>query len=503
MAKVKKKGRPLVSLFFNYVAFFVAVEIISIFVFSGVLLYFISYTWEDEQKQNLFDYSENIADVYESYIMSADSEDEVSFSGVCYTVASVSDAAQADIFIADLHGEVIFCSDMANTQDEQTGVLTCEKHASLTIPGEVYTGILADGMMATRSNLGGIYEEECFISATVVRCDASADADGIVFVVQSLEAGLMPYRAMFMRVIIPAAVAFIIITSLIIYISTYNITKPLRDMSEATKQYSKGDFSYRIKRNTRNTVREFDELSAAINSMADSLEQLENSRTEFVANVSHELKTPMTTIGGFIDGILDGTIDGENQEYYLHIVSDEVKRLSRLVVSMLNISKMEAGEMRIKPERFNLTQQIIGIFMSFEQRIDDKDISIKGLDGLSNFYIEADPDMINQVFYNLIDNAVKFADHAGEISAFMKEDGDCVCVTVKNTGKGIKPEDIDHVFERFYKGDKSRSLDVKSAGLGLFIVKNIVNLHGGEIAVKSVYEKYTEFTVKLKIKLIG
>lgn len=503
MSGAKQKSRPRVSLFFNYVAFFVAVEIISLLSLGGVLFYFMSYTWENEQKQKLFDYTENIADVYASFLSSDDSVGEVPFSSLCYTVSGVSDAARADIFIADLNGDIVLCSDMTNTQDEYAEVITCKTHSAMKIPGEVYTGILADGMMATRSDLGGIYEEDYFVSATVVHKDSKSGPVGMVFAVQSLDEGLMPYKAMFLRIYIMAAFAFIIITSLIIYVSTYNITRPLREMSEATKQYSKGDFSYRIKRNSRNTVREFDELSAAINSMAENLEQLENSRTEFVANVSHELKTPMTTIGGFIDGMLDGTIDARHQRHYLEIVSDEVKRLSRLVVSMLNMSKIEAGEMRIKPERFNLTHQLIGIFMSFEQTIEDKNINVKGLGSLSNCYIEADPDMISQVFYNLVDNAVKFTDDDGEISAFMSDDGEYVTVSIRNTGKGIKPEDIDHVFERFYKGDKSRSLDVKSTGLGLFIVKNIVELHGGEITADSVYEKYTEFTVKLKIKLIG
>ena len=503
MSDTKKKSRRRVSLFFNYVAFFIAVEIVSLLAFGGVLFYFISNSWEDEQKQKLYDCAENIAYVYESYLSRGETENEVSFSGLCHAVAGVSDATKAEILIADTQGRIIVCSDMANTDDEQTGEITCPVHSGIRIPGEIYTGILADGMLATRSDLGGSYDEEFFVSATVVKDYADGTPHGIVFSVQSLDMGLKPYKMQFTRIYILAASAFIIITSLIIYVSTYNITRPLRDMSEATKQYSKGDFSYRIKRNRRNTVREFDELSAAINSMADSLEEFENSRTEFVANVSHELKTPMTTIGGFIDGILDGTIDSSQQNYYLEIVSDEVKRLSRLVVAMLNMSKIEAGEMRIKPERFNVTQQLIGIFMSFEQKIEDKKIDVKGLESLSNFYIEADIDMISQVFYNLIDNAVKFTDENGEISAFMNDDGEYVSVTVRNTGKGIKPEDLDHIFERFYKGDKSRSLNAKSAGLGLFIVKNVINLHGGEITADSVYEKYTEFTVKLKIRLIG
>ncbi len=503
MAETKRRNRRRSSLFVKYFAFFFVVEFISLSVFGGVLFYFVSYTWEDEQKQKLFDYSENIAEVYEEYIESSELNSKMSYSGLCYSVSGVADMAKAEIFIVGMDGNIIFCNHEAEASKATPDEYKCEKHSDIIIPGEVLVGIATDGMLATRSDLGGVFQTESFISATVINSNYTEEADGIVFAVQSPEAGLTPYRNNFLQIYIPAAVLMMVLTCLIIYISTYNITKPLRDMSEATKRYSRGDFSYRIKRNNRNTVREFDELSAAMNSMAENLEQFENSRTQFVANVSHELKTPMTTIGGFIDGILDGTIDAQHQKQYLSIVSEEVKRLSRLVVSMLNMSKMEAGEMRIKPERFNLTQQIIGIFMAFEQKINDKKIDIKGLESLSNCYIEADPDMLKQVFYNLVDNAVKFTPRDGEIFTSLSDDGEYVTVKIRNTGKGIKPEDIDHVFERFYKGDKSRSLDVKSAGLGLFIVKNIVNLHGGEITVSSIYDKYTEFTVKLKIKLIG
>lgn len=498
-----KKNRRRSSLFVKYFAFFLAVELISLSVFGGVLFYFISYTWEDEQKQKLYEYSQNIAEIYESYIDTAGGNMQTSYAELCYAVSGVAYTAKAEIFVVSMDGSILFCNHESSASNENPGEYKCHKHPSAFIPGEVLVGIETDGMMATRSDLSGVYENEHFISATVVKNGDTEKTEGIVFVVQSPEAGLTPYRNNFLKIYIPAAVLMMVLTSLIIYISTYNITKPLREMSEATKRYSQGDFSYRIRRNNRNTVREFDELSAAMNSMAENLEQLENSRTQFVANVSHELKTPMTTIGGFIDGILDGTIDSEHQNQYLTIVSEEVKRLSRLVVSMLNMSKMEAGEMRIKPKRFNLTQQIIGIFMSFEQKIDNKKIDIKGLESLSNCYIEADPDMLSQVFYNLIDNAVKFTPQSGEIFTSLLDDGEYVTVKIRNTGEGIRSEDIDHVFERFYKGDKSRSLDVKSAGLGLFIVKNIVTLHGGEITVDSIYDKYTEFTVKLKIKLIG
>lgn len=503
MSVLKKKGRCRFSLFANYLALFFWIEVVCLVIFGIVLSFILTPTWEDEQKQTLYEHTQNIAQIYQNYINSDNPGKNVTVSALCYAIESVSSASEADIYITDVSGRAIFCRHMSEAVDTQNGIMTCENHSAIQLPGEITTGILAEGIMATRGTVGGLYDEECFFAASVSRKDFLSEADSIVFAVQPLNTGLGAYRANFIQIYIIAAIGFIAITGFVVYILTYRLIKPLSDMSEATKRYSKGDFSYRIKTHTtRTTAREFDDLAAAINSMAENLERLENSRANFVANVSHELKTPMTTIGGFIDGILDGTIDGENRDYYLNIVSEEVKRLSRLVVSMLNMSKMEAGELRINASNFNLTEQIVGIFISFEQKINDKRIAISGLDSLSNIYIEADADMINQVFYNLIDNAVKFTQHGGKIKISMKIKGNDVKVSIKNTGKGISDEDIDHIFERFYKVDKSRSLDTKSAGLGLFIVKNIVDLHGGEISVSNLDDKYTEFTVMLKAKLI-
>lgn len=497
MSLTKKKSRRRVSLFSKYMLFFLSVELVSLVAFGIVLGIFITDTWETEQKQKLYNYTQNVAEVYQEYLISAD-DDAVSASGLCYTLESISSASRADVYISDTSGNVIFCRHMA---DSQIPEINCAEHSGMKLPGEITTGILANGVLVTRSDMGGLYETEYFVSASLSQKSFAHDPDGIVFAVQNVDTGLELYRTEFANIYVMAAIVFILVTGLIAYVMTYNMTKPLKAMSDATRRYSEGDFSFRIKQNGRNTVREFDELSAAMNSMAESLEHLENSRTEFVANVSHELKTPMTTIGGFIDGILDGTVDDKNRDYYLKIVSEEIKRLSRLVVSMLNMSKMEAGEMRINPVQFNLTQQIVGIFIAFEQKINYKNIKVKGLDSLSNIYIFADPDMLNQVFYNLIDNAVKFTEKGGEIAVAMALAGDNVSVVIKNTGKGIKDEDLEHVFERFYKGDKSRSLDTKSAGLGLFIVKSLVEYHKGEITVSNADGRYTQFTVKLKVRL--
>lgn len=497
--KKPAKKRKIRSLFSKYIITFVSAELVSISILGCILAYFLVDSWENNQKNNLYEYAENVASAYEALIEDDEQLTQTDFEYLEYSIAGVSSTAKADIFISDLTGKIIYCNHMDSISHSDN--IDCE-HSKLKIPAELIAGIVADGMIATRGSIGTIYSDDTFVVASVVKTPYSQNIECIVFATQNTETGLTPYIAKFLQIYVAVALVTMFTTGLIVYISTYNMTKPLREISEATKQYAKGNFSYRIKHYNGNAVREFDELSAAINAMATDLEQFENSRTSLIANVSHEFKTPMTTISGFIDGILDGTISPEMQSHYLQIVSNEVKRLSRLVVSMLNMSKIEAGELRINPIRFNLTQMIIDIFVSFEQKIESKSIDIKGFEYLTNCYIEADQDMINQVFYNLIDNAVKFTNDGGEISVRMKSDDNEVTFSIRNTGKGIVQEDISHVFERFYKGDKSRSLDSKSAGLGLFIVKNIVNLHNGDITVKSEDDKYTQFTVKLKKQLI-
>lgn len=269
-------------------------------------------------------------------------------------------------------------------------------------------------------------------------------------------------------------------------------------MSAATKRYARGDFSYRV--DSHGSGEELSELASALNSMAKALAVLESSRRSFVANVSHELKTPMTTIGGFIDGMLDGTIPPDQQKHYLEIVSAEVKRLSRLVMTMLNMSKIEAGELKLQPSKFDISAQLFQVFLLFEQSIERKKIEIAGLEEMKSVTVEADPDMIHQVLYNLIDNAVKFTQEGGQITASVLSDSEKVIVRIRNTGLGVSSEEINRIFERFYKVDKSRSFDVKGAGLGLYIVKSIIEMHGGQITAKSEEGKYTEFVFWLPLQ---
>jgi signal transduction histidine kinase len=230
----------------------------------------------------------------------------------------------------------------------------------------------------------------------------------------------------------------------------------------------------------------------AFNNMASTLATTESSRRSFVANVSHELKTPMTTIGGFIDGILDGTIPEEKRNQYLQVVSGETKRLSRLVRSMLDTSRIEAGEMQVHPALFDVSELNRQTVFTFERMIEEKQLCIEGLE-TDKVMIFADRDLMNQVVYNLVENAVKFVNVGGVISFHYRVEKNMTYVAIRNTGEGLSKAEVPQLFERFYKSDKSRSLNKNGVGLGLHIVRSIIQYHSGEVFVRSAEGEYTEF----------
>jgi signal transduction histidine kinase len=235
--------------------------------------------------------------------------------------------------------------------------------------------------------------------------------------------------------------------------------------------------------------------------MADSLENLENMRNTFMANVSHDLRTPMTTISGFIDNILVGAIPPEEQPYYLGIIKEEVRRLSRLVSSLLDISRLQAGDRKFNISSFDICETARLILISFEQMIDEKKLDVDFECDEERIFVKADKDAIYQVLYNVCDNAVKFSSIGGKykISITLAEENKQkkVRVSVYNEGEGIPEEDLPFVFERFYKADKSRGMDKKGVGLGMFISKTIIEAHGESIFVESKKDEFCQFTFTL------
>ena len=206
----------------------------------------------------------------------------------------------------------------------------------------------------------------------------------------------------------------------------------------------------------------------------------------------------MTSIGGFVDAILSGTIPPEQQEHYLKIVSEEINRLSRLVRSMLYLSKYESNEMEINCAEFELRDLIIKTLFLFENQLNRKNVDVEGLD-FEKVTLYADKDLIQQVIYNLVENAVKFIDEGGVLSFDVQRSGKNVNIAIRNTGEGIKQEDLSRIFEKFYKTDASRGKDKTGVGLGLSIVRSIIALHKGTINVSSEFGEYTQFDINIPI----
>ena len=308
---------------------------------------------------------------------------------------------------------------------------------------------------------------------------ASAEADNLS---QTLRANL--------RIYLMSVLGALLLSLIFVWVMTYRFVRPLRAMAAATRSFALGDFSVRVKAQGKDEVAE---LAEALNSMAVSLSSVETMRRSFIANVSHELKTPMTTIAGFIDGMLDGTIPREKQSHYMQIVSDEVKRLSRLVRSMLDLSRMDSGELKLNPRRMDLTEVMCNALVTSEHRIEQKRLSITGIEDCPRTEVEGDYDLLGQVLYNLLDNAIKFTNEGGQIDIRLYRAGERVYTVVRNTGDGIPASEMPQIFERFYKSDRSRSLDKNGVGLGLYIVQTVIRLHGGEITVRSVEGEFTEF----------
>ena len=397
------------------------------------------------------------------------------------------------VLFADADGLVVGCS-----CDDWFAMSTCD-HVGFNIDKSVLLKTQAETYYNTGIFIPKV-DEEYIVCATSVYNSFNTSINGYVIAVSPVS-GVDNFIDTFVKIYLLSIILPLLMFFAAEYVISLRTVNPLLQMSEAAKSMADGDFSKRI---TVKRKDEIGELAESFNQLAEALQRTEYTRRSFIANVSHELRTPMTSIGGFIDGIIDGTISKSETNKYLSIVSVEIKRLSRIVQSMLNLSKLEAGEQHLDPSRFDLSKIIVETVISKEQAINNKEIEIEGLNSLPKQLIYADYDLIYQVIYNLVDNAVKFTNKGGCIIFDITDiDKDTVEFSVKNNGDTISQEDIPFVFERFYKGDKSRANKKDSTGLGLYIAKTIIDLHNGSIFASIEEDKHTVFTVRLPKKYVS
>lgn len=315
---------------------------------------------------------------------------------------------------------------------------------------------------------------------------------GAVFIHTSEQSVEASYREILQEVFRALILAASLGAFLILIASRY-FTEPMRQMAVAADKFSHGDFSQRVEVHTRDEV---GRLAESFNSMAQDLDRLERTRREFVANVSHELRSPLTSMQGFIGGMLDGTIPEDERDKYMGIVWDETKRLNKLITTLLDLSRIESGKTPLTRTRFDVNEMICRVMVRQEQRMNEKHLNVEIDFQNENCFVDADADRIEQVIVNLVDNAIKYGkEDGGTITVRTREEGAQVRVIIANDGSQIPPEDLPQIFERFYKVDKAHTTG-KGTGLGLAIVKSIIDQHGKRIQAFSD-EKETRFEFTL------
>lgn len=401
-------------------------------------------------------------------------------------LSAASGASENDVLLCTTDGQVFLCA-----QDVQD----CE-HIGRTLGASAVEKITKQGSASIDDAATLLYGEKRLAVASAAY---SSDGTFMCIVVASMKrADLSALTGGALRLFILTALAVFLVALLAMPYLTRRETKPIKDMAAAARQLAHGNLSVRVPTGYQNE--EMEELAVAFNNMAASVQNSETIRQEFVANVSHELKTPMTTIAGYLDGILDGTIPPEKHRVYMELVSTEVRRLSRLVRNMLDVARLK--DQGIPPDKltdFDICEEASQALLSFEQRINQKHLNVDIDMPEFGLTVHAFADAVSQVIYNLLDNAVKFIDNGGTLSIHARQQGGKAVVSIANTGPTIDPAELPLIFDRFHKTDKSRSTDRDGVGLGLYIVKTIVLAHGEDIYVTSRDGK-TEFTFTMPLK---
>lgn len=472
--------RDTKSIFFKYFIICAAVILVS-FVCLGAVLLLVSSQYFVGEKRDLIMTNVSDACIESTEAMEILSQNnrglssiELMSNGEVYDIIkSHAQSIGGEFVIADSEGTIIL-------------------HSADSVPESISQSLLSGLTSSGRyfdTDLDGFYPEEMHsVGASFTY------GDEVFYILGSTSLSEQDdYIWNIMQIFLISMVFVLIAALVIVYIVTLRLTAPIKELAQTAKVIGEGNFDERV---PEYDTTEFYILGNAFNDMAVSLNNYDKMRSSFVANVSHELRTPMTSIGGFVDGILDGTIPKTEEKKYLRIISSEVQRLTRLVRSMLNLAKIESGSMELSSQSFSLIEPIVDTLVTFESRLEEKNIDVRGLD-VDRVMLYADNDLVHQVIYNLLENAIKFVNQDGYIEFGFTPHEKLTAVSIKNSGDGLSQEELPLVFDRFYKSDESRGKDKNGVGLGLNIVRSIVKLHGGNIMVRSVKGEYTEFVFTL------
>ncbi|MBR7143163.1 MAG: HAMP domain-containing histidine kinase [Clostridia bacterium] len=473
------------SIFSKYLTTFLVLMLVAFLLLGVTMTFLISRYTLAEKEQSMQTALESVSDFVR--YAAHQPKTEANLRALRTLMDLYGENVKGMVFFADGEG----CITLYSREAEE--VLGLREGSPVCLSSSVLEQVQHGKAFRTMGNLGGLLQERHAILWRPVITNDNV-VYGTVFVAARPNAMVLELLGDVGGLFIVAGLAVFILSVLILYAISAGITQPLKQMSRAAKAFSDGRFDVRVPENGDDEVAE---LAVAFNRMASSLAEAEETQRGFIANVSHDLKTPMTTIGGFIDGILDGTIPPQRRDEYLQLVSLEVKRLSKLVVSLLDIARMQAGERRFVQSEFDICELLRRVVLSFEGGLNDKNMNLEFDCPDEEITVRSDFDAIYQVFFNLFDNALKFSPSGGTITVGIAIVGKKVWVRLRNTGQGIPESELPHVFDRFYKTDRSRGIDKTGVGLGLYICRTIIGSLGEQIRVQSEYGEYCEFTFSL------
>ena len=405
-------------------------------------------------------------------------------------VASIALISDSYVIVAAPDGEIIYATDGVNFY----------AYENSKVPESVVSQVLERGSYAGMTSLGGIFPERRYLASLPITVSLNnlSVTQGLVLV-SADASSLAEMWSATATIFFFTAVVVLLIAFVASSLFSAHQARPLNEMAEAARKFGRGEFDVRVT-SYEGRCDEISTLAEAFNTMANSLAKVESQRSEFIANVSHELKTPMTTISGFAEGILDGTIPPEREKESLQIVVSETRRLSRLVRRMLDLARLNAltENTVTAQEQFDLTEVVSQVIISLESQITGRNLDVDVQMPDEKLMVWGDPDSITQVCYNLLDNAAKFAAAGTAITVqITKKDGKAY-TTIRNLGSTIPKDELPLLFERFHKADYSRSMDREGVGLGLYIVKTILgNLK--ETITATSEDGVTQFTFTLTL----
>lgn len=473
------KGNSIVSKLLLIVTIIMAVSFI---VIASILSFWFEDYYSKQRKEQLQQQSNIVGAAAVSYANISGDSNNLELQSV---LDFVSKSVEADILLVDSLGYVY---------ENSSSIHNNLKFTKLDLTDDKWTELKSGNAIELKGGESNGFDESQVISYQPLREDGVFR--GVVVIVTPLDKIREPLRKVYKIIWMSAVLALSISTIGISYISQKMLIKPIEEINNAAKKLAKGQVENRVHIHSND---EIGELAESFNFMADSLEKVDKNRREFISNVSHELRSPITSIKGFISGILDGVIPKERENDYLKLAYDEIQRLTRLINDLLDLSAMESGRMKLNIREIDINEMIRLTVLNMESKIKDKNIEVDLRLEDRQLYVLGDEDRIRQVLTNLIDNAIKYGkNEGGLIRVSTDKRGGKVITSVYNNGPIIPKNEINSIWERFYKSDKSRTNKV-STGLGLPIVRHILTQHEEDIWVENKGEiEGVEFSFTLK-----